>query len=329
MTTSAGGLDPRRPDQIFSPPTAVVAAGSTAGVFKGRLVIISGTSSNGSTGLFVYTNAPGPGTLVASIASTSGTDPYGNAYTGPGLGVYGTAGNVFEIFLGSVGGVPELEFFTKATFEQTPANFASEVTGSGAAASMVFVVSGPQGSTAGGTDWVQLEFFSNNQGGTNQGGFQLNYVDTSNTGHAYLQVNPAGATIPAGHITAPDPSTGTVTTPAIAETWHTFSLSVGAAGTDINGTAYAPAYRLLPTGDVAIKGAWVAPVGNYTAGTTWATIPAAYRPATNIPVAFISNGTAAVVTHLYVRPNGNVQFNNNIAAGTTMYLDSILLVAGT
>src|SRR6185437_10354916 len=132
--TGAGGLDPRRPDQIFSPPTAVVAAGSTAGVFKGRLVIISGTSSNGSTGLFVYTNAPGPGTLVASIASTSGTDPYGNAYTGPGLGVYGTAGNVFEIFLGSVGGVPELEFFTKATFEQTPANFASEVTGSGAAA---------------------------------------------------------------------------------------------------------------------------------------------------------------------------------------------------
>jgi len=324
--SSAGGLDPRRPDQVFSPPPMVTAPGATAGVFKGRLVIISGTSSNGSTGLFVYTNAPGPGTLVASIASTSGTDPYGNAYTGPGFAAYGGGE---EIFMGLVGSVLELQFRTGAVFELNVANVAAGVTGSGPAALMQLLLSGPQGSTAGGTDWVQLQMISNNDGATGNGEGLLNYIDTAAVGHTYLAWGQAGTQISAGRITAPDPSTGTVTTPAIAETWHTFSLSVGAAGTDINGTAYPPAYQLLPNGNVAIKGAWVAPVGNYTAGTTWTTIPAAYRPTTNIPVAFISNGAAAIVTHLYIRPNGNVQFNNNITAGTTMYLDCILLVAGT
>jgi hypothetical protein len=58
----------------------VVAPGGAAGVFKGRLVVIFGTSTNGSTGLFVYSPTPAKGNLIASIAAAAGTDPYGNAY---------------------------------------------------------------------------------------------------------------------------------------------------------------------------------------------------------------------------------------------------------
>lgn len=32
------------------------------------------------SGLFIYSPAPGPGNLVASIAGSAGTDPYGNTY---------------------------------------------------------------------------------------------------------------------------------------------------------------------------------------------------------------------------------------------------------
>lgn len=38
------------------------------------------TSGGGFTGLFVYSPAPGPGNLIASIAAQAGTDPFGNAY---------------------------------------------------------------------------------------------------------------------------------------------------------------------------------------------------------------------------------------------------------
>lgn len=38
------------------------------------------TASGGFTGLFVYSPAPGPGKLIASMTAQNGTDPYGNAY---------------------------------------------------------------------------------------------------------------------------------------------------------------------------------------------------------------------------------------------------------
>jgi hypothetical protein len=68
--------DPR-PDQIAVPPTAVVAPGGAAGVFKGRLVVVFGP---GYSGVFVYNPTPANGNLKASIAAQPGTDPYGNAY---------------------------------------------------------------------------------------------------------------------------------------------------------------------------------------------------------------------------------------------------------
>jgi hypothetical protein len=75
-----GGLPQPRSDQIYNPPAQVAPPGSAAGTFRGRLVVVSGSSANGSTGIFVYSPAPGPGNLVASVASLPGTDSYQNAY---------------------------------------------------------------------------------------------------------------------------------------------------------------------------------------------------------------------------------------------------------
>jgi hypothetical protein len=75
-----GGLPQPRADQIYNPPNQVAPPGSTAGTFRGRLVVVSGSSTNGSAGIFVYSPAPGPANLVASVASLPGKDVYGNAY---------------------------------------------------------------------------------------------------------------------------------------------------------------------------------------------------------------------------------------------------------
>jgi hypothetical protein len=70
-------LNPRT-DQVTDPPAAVLAPGGSAGVFKGRLVVIFGTGSTGATGLFVYSPTPGKNNLVYSIVAAAGHDSYGN-----------------------------------------------------------------------------------------------------------------------------------------------------------------------------------------------------------------------------------------------------------
>ncbi|MGI0133948.1 MAG: hypothetical protein ACREBW_03200, partial [Candidatus Micrarchaeaceae archaeon] len=132
----------------------------------------------------------------------------------------------------------------------------------------------------------------------------------------------------AGSIFAVD---GTPALPSLITTdsWHNFSLTGGtSAGTDINGTTYNPAYMLTPTGDVKLKGVVKAAAGGLAVGTTWAVIPAAYRPATNIPTLLVANGTLGTFAHVYIRPNGNVQFDKALGGGVSMYLDGALNLQG-
>jgi len=81
-----GGIPQPRFDQIHNPPAPPTPTGSAAGTFRGRLVVVFGTGRY--TGVFVYSPVPGPGNLVASVASAAGTDPYGNSYV-EGFGTYG------------------------------------------------------------------------------------------------------------------------------------------------------------------------------------------------------------------------------------------------
>ena len=106
------GLPPQRPDQVISPPPTVLAPGGAAGVFRGRLVIISGTSTNGSTGLFAYSPTPAAGNLVASIAAAAGTDPYGNAYLAGIVGYFTSSGTSYAM---QVGTSAQLGFYSATT----------------------------------------------------------------------------------------------------------------------------------------------------------------------------------------------------------------------
>lgn len=76
-----GGLPPRRVDQVYTPPAPAVPPGSAAGVFFGRLVVI--TSGGVLSGLFIYTGTPGPSNppVLSAVAPGVTTDPYGNPVT--------------------------------------------------------------------------------------------------------------------------------------------------------------------------------------------------------------------------------------------------------
>jgi hypothetical protein len=62
-------------------------------------LIVIEAATGAFTGLFVYSGPPAAGSLVASIAPQSGTDPYGNAYFGPGVATYsgGAPGSVYTL----------------------------------------------------------------------------------------------------------------------------------------------------------------------------------------------------------------------------------------
>ena len=98
---------PPRPDQQIDPPTAVVAPGGAAGTFRGRLVVIFGSSATGGTGLYVYKPTPAAGNLIAAIVPGSGHDAYGDAVL-PTIASYGqTLGNFYASTLAS----GELQFW--------------------------------------------------------------------------------------------------------------------------------------------------------------------------------------------------------------------------
>lgn len=67
------GATPQRADQVYDPPGPLVAPGGRAGIFRGRLVVVSGGGPPGS-GVFVYDAG---NVLVDSMAASSGTGPNG------------------------------------------------------------------------------------------------------------------------------------------------------------------------------------------------------------------------------------------------------------
>lgn len=159
-----------------APPAQPLSVGvqpGTPNIIRAFIVIISGGAGSG---LFVYSPTVGAGNLILSVAGQPGTDPYGNAYLGNGLAVYGSG---FTEFLGLIGGVPELQFRTGLANESTPANLAGGVVGLGAAETMQLLMSGPKGAAVGGQDWAQVYLISNNSGVTAPAQGQLRFIDTN------------------------------------------------------------------------------------------------------------------------------------------------------
>jgi hypothetical protein len=68
---------------------------TATGAVTSNTVIVAGAGD----GVFVYDGAPASGSLVVAIAAAAGTDPYGNAYSGPGIAISapGSGGGKNEI----------------------------------------------------------------------------------------------------------------------------------------------------------------------------------------------------------------------------------------
>lgn len=61
------------------------------GTFSGNYFIIN------TAGFFLYSGPPALGNLVTAITSASGTDEFGNTYTGPGIAISGTGPNEIQV----------------------------------------------------------------------------------------------------------------------------------------------------------------------------------------------------------------------------------------
>lgn len=61
------------------------------GTFSGNYFILN------TAGFFLYSGPPALGNLVTAVTSASGTDEFGNPYTGPGISVSGAGPNEIQI----------------------------------------------------------------------------------------------------------------------------------------------------------------------------------------------------------------------------------------
>lgn len=237
------------------PPGLFVAAGVIeGGVFEGNDFIIN------QAGSFFYSGTPANGNLIASIASTGGTDGFGNSYE-PGINVYGTGTSLTGIQNSSGEAVLFFMPDSSSAFSNaiSPAIFSLD-TGSGTAEYMELQIgSGAPSGLPNRRSRVIL--FSGSPDGTTS----VPHVGVygGNNDALIADFNPNG-------ITAVQPGTS-----ATLETWHNITLDSGwTAG------AQPPQFRMLPDGNVQVRGQAT------HSGVTAATningsnpIPSAYWPA--------------------------------------------------
>lgn len=264
-----------------------------AGIVDGTTISGAQFIAHGSTGeILVYSGTPATGNLIMSVSATATTDGILGNVVDAGITSYdNTLGVKANLFAGV------LSFNTIAGASTLKSNISDEG-GNGLWQGSLFNIS-DQGTSIG------LNSKHNSGDGTNPEVVLNDRLLTAQVNHH----DPASIHIP--------------------EAYHPFTLVGGtSAGTDVNGTAYPPSYKMLPDGDLALTGVVHTAAGGLAATTTWAVIPASYRPATNIPVALIANAISGTLTHVFVRPNGNMQFLDAIGGASNMWIDCTLHING-
>lgn len=246
----------------------------TGGTFLGTDFIIN------DKGIFFYSGTPAAGNLIGSIANTSGSDTFGNAFP---LGMqWNTATGTASVVVAPHG----IQIDAPFPQELFSGSLAASSSGAGATASGLLAITSPQDNVQLDVGYVDLPS-SSNDGVTSIAGVRLGWRGVSSGNLDYLDVDYRGARILAGSVTAPQPGTGgSRGTPAVAETWHT----VGTTGQPAFGTGFtnngaadqAPRYRLegIGGGVVRLDGT-VITTAAVAAGATMFTLPVGYRPATN------------------------------------------------
>lgn len=279
-----GGLPPRRIDQQYAPPSPGIPPGSAAGIIRAFELILFGT---GPRGVFVYSGTPALGNppVIALTAPGVTKDPYGNTVLPGGLSIiFGGQ----TIFLGSVGGISELEFLSGGASEQAPANVASGLVGSALLQTIQLLISGPKGA---GNDWTQIQLVSGNAGATTNAEIFFNYITTLGAALNYGTVGIGGFTT-IGPSFAVHPGSS----PAILETWQTLgALSTG------TWTVNTGRYRITPDGQCELDISLNAQAGGGAAGAfTWANnLLAAYQFPGNYTRSYAMgfNGTITTATN--------------------------------
>jgi hypothetical protein len=156
------------------------------GTFNGTDFVIN------SSGMFFYSPSEAAGNLIISVASSAGTDGFGNAYPkGVSLGRSGDASQVQLLTgTGGTGTASEVAFpIPTLSLSNIPNVGAGIVSGTFAD----LVISGPALAAAGFTDWVQAVQFSNDGSGT-EARMEFRYVDTSGSAHVIASYNGTGWT---------------------------------------------------------------------------------------------------------------------------------------
>jgi hypothetical protein len=246
--------------------TGSISSGSVTGTFSLALAPMH---------LAFVTREP----LVLSIASTAGTDDYGNTFFGNGLGVYSVGGQ--SVFLGVTNNIALEQFPTGQAIEKSPAKIFTQTGGSGGSQFLDLAILGPAITLTSHGDYVFLVFNSPNAGGTSSANCEVYYTDPTGTNHQWGYWDSSGINIQvAGPVIAAKPGTGTVASPAVAESWHGMTGGYTNSWSDSGGVNVVGRYRLLasPPNSVQVQGI-VAHAAGLGANSAFFSMPAGYVPA--------------------------------------------------
>jgi hypothetical protein len=344
-----GGLPTRRPDQTRNPPPSGTQPGSSAGIVRARLVIVSGAAG----GVFVYNGTPGPGNPPILSATSGTTDPYGNVVIpvlqiqGGGLLTVGTATGADVVLASNINlpittniaatGSPAANVTSFGNLQQVielPSHNAAETSPpiigqtlitytNGEVADAVLILGGIANSTGLGTFQLQL---SESSAGTYAAGCIRGSYNIA-AGKFVLQPSIWEPSTFAGvsfqtiyyyqGTVGPSVAMGGLTSgnlvPGSAENWHSL-----AAGNSWTGTVY---YKLTEDYEVYLWSNNLTAPAAAANGVTIVTVPAAYSPnivSMTFMVGALNN--AGVVPRLTLATTGTIQATG-VAASSGVTLD--------
>jgi hypothetical protein len=280
----------------------------TAGTFQGTNFVIN------SAGAFFYSGTPAAGNLVVAIASTAGTDPYGNGY-GVGITLLDTLNpaahrtlNLLDTdlvwFATQYIFGPQINTILASTNAQSPGLVLSGGTNDN---TLLSFVTG------------QLSLYGGSADGTATAWNQIGGVD-DNTGVLQRILTQVIGQLVA---TSPTATPGTTRATAGMETWHTPAMGSGWATGPFSGGYLAIRYRIDTQDNLVIQGS--CHTTSATPAATLFTLPAGWRPVApwRGPGAVENNSGTPTVEFVDVATTGAVTLGTALAAsGKDIYFDA-------
>lgn len=282
------------------------------------VIVVGGTPGSG---VFIYSGTPTHGNLIGSWAGQAGTDPYGNSYPGGlaaseatienGVSLWtDTSNNVVAGILPSNYGPITLPNGAPFTTPPPPAGVSNAV---GFYTFTAITISGTtyavvtaQG--AGGWSMAVL----NPSGAVIGTPLEMAVYINPTTIQPYLGIGGPGVTsISLGTWGVQDPNGGA----GAIENWHNLTLATGWIQ---DASAPTCQYRLLPDGNVQLRGTAQYTGSSFSSGITLATLGTSYRPVGLVSLASSNPGTHTSGWDLQVNSAGLVRVYYATDPGSTL-----------